>query len=448
MSNYKQQPSDGSMLPPYSADAEQALVGCLLIDPDSLVSVADVLQPDDFYVHHWALAYECALDLSSRREPVDLITLSQECARRGDATADVRMIEAINYVPTALHIRSYAKTIADLSTRRRMIQAAQKVASLAYQVDGDLDTQMDEAETAVLAARGNLSQGMASPREYIAEYLATIDESRNGGAPVGIATGFTDLDSLLRGLKRKKQYVLAARPGMGKSALAIGLGWRLAGKMSKRVALFSLEMDEKEITDRIVSAETGIDGDRVGDPSSLSDREIGLVYEVAGRVSESRLFIDATPAQSPGQIRAKCLRLYAEHGLDLVIVDHMHLMQPDRRMNNPVLEYGEISQALKDLAKLVNAPVLTLAQLSRGVESRQNKRPSLSDLRESGRIEENADAVMFIYRDDYYDEMSDTPNQAEIIIAKHRGGPTGAVRLYWSGRTTSFRNLKREAIDL
>lgn len=446
MSNYKQ--PEGAMPPPHSADMEQALIGCLLIDPDALISVADTIRPDDFYVRHWGLAYECALDLSSRREPVDIVTLSQECIRRGDADADVRMIDAISFVPTALHARSYAKAIADLSTRRRMIRAAEKVASLAYQVDGDLSSQMDEAETAVLAARGNVVQGVAAPREYIAEYLSIVDESRNGGAPVGIATGFTDLDTMLRGLKRKKQYVLAARPGMGKSAFAIGLGWRLAGKMGKRVGLFSLEMDEREITDRIVSAETGIDGNRVGDPSTLSDKEIALVYEVAGRISESRLFIDATPAQSPAQIRAKCLRLYAEHGLDLVIVDHMHLMQPDRRLNNTVLEYGEISQALKDLAKLVNAPVLTLAQLSRGVESRQNKRPTLSDLRESGRIEENADVVTFIYRDDYYDEMSDAPNQAEIIVAKHRGGPTGTVRLYWSGRTTSFRNLQRESIAL
>lgn len=447
MTNYNQH-DRAALLPPHSIDSEQALIGCLLIDPDSLMEVSDKLLPEDFYSGQYRIAYECALDLANRREPIDLLTMSHEAKLRGESEADVRMIDAINYAPTAINVAAYAKIITDMATRRRMLRAGEKVAGLAYDTEGDLDAQLDEAETVVLGARGSRQQGMSSPRDYISGYLDNVNQIRVTGQPVGLSTGFLEIDRLIKGLKKKRQYVLAARPGMGKSSLAGGIAWKLSSKFGKRVALFSLEMHEYEITDRIISSETGIDGDRVGDPSCLSDRELKLVYEVAGRVSDSRLYIDASPGLSPAQIRAKCLRLYAEIGLDLVIVDHMHLMQPDRRMNNPNLEYGEISQSLKDLAKLVDVPVLTLAQLSRAVESRQNKRPVLSDLRESGRIEENADMVAFLYRDDYYNEMSDTPNQAEFIVAKQRGGKTGTAHLYWDGRTTTFRDLHRETIHL
>lgn len=437
------------ILPPHSKEAEDALIGCLLIDPDALAIVAADLRPDDFYTSRAKLAYACTLDLFDKREPVDLMTLPQAMKLQGDDDSDIFCIQAINLVPSALNVASYAKIISDLSTRRRMIQAAQTVAKLAYQTDGDINTQLDEAETAVMGARGERSrQGVSKPRDYTTEYLAELEAARDGRKTVGLPTGFNDLDKLLVGLEAPYQYILAGRPGMGKSAAAVNIAWHLANRHGKRVAFFALEMSEKQIVNRIVSAETRIDNQRLRQPQQLSASELALVYEAVGKVSDTRLFIDATPGQSPAQLRAKCLRLYAEHGLDLVIIDHMHLMVPDRRMNRPDLEYGEISQSLRDLGKLVNAPVLTLAQLSRSVEARQNKRPLLSDLRESGRIEENAYAVMFLYRDDYYNELSDAPNQAELIVAKNRDGNTGTIRLYWSGKTTTFSGFQARSIEL
>jgi replicative DNA helicase len=433
-------------LPPHSVEAEEAVIGALLVDPDAIYLIADFLMPGDFYLGKNRLIYQAILDLKGKGIFGDLVTLAAELSRDGD-TDEVDWIDhlarLVSEVPSSIGVRDYARVVEEKAMRRRMIQAAGKVASLAHTESGLIDEQLDEAETAVFQVRGERArQGVSKPRQYTTEYLEMFERLReNGRGLIGLPTGFTDLDRLLGGLQAPYQYVLAARPGMGKSAMAINIAVHLALKHGKRIAFFSLEMSKMQIMNRINASLTGIDSQQIQRPWELTEQQVKLVYETTGRVSDSRLHIDPTEGISPAQIRAKCLRLYAEYGLDLVIIDHLHLVRPDRNMNRPDLEIGETTETFANLGKALNVPILTLAQLSRGVETRQNKRPQLSDLRESGRIEENAYCVMFLYRDDYYDELTDRPNVCEVVIPKHREGPTGSVDLHWKPGIVTFRNL-------
>lgn len=440
-------------LPPHSLDAEEAVLGSLLIDPDAIYDVASFLLPEAFYRAQNKWIYESILALSERREPIDFITLVEELRRREqleELGGEAYVIDLLNAVPTSINARSYARLVEAASTRRKMLSAASTIANLAYDEAEDINVVIDRAEQALFSISEQRTTRDLTPIKQIAhEYLDRIQElHERGGDIIGVPTGYSDLDRLLGGLNKSDLLILAARPGMGKTSLQIGIALTAALKHGKRVAMFNLEMSGEQLVQRMIAAETKIDSQRLR-RGQLADHEWPIFMEAIGRLSEARIFIDDTPSITPNQLRTKCRRLYAEHGLDMVIIDYLQLMQAERTTNNRVQEISEISRGLKGLARELDVPVLAAAQLSRAVEQRQDKRPLLSDLRDSGSIEQDADIVMFIYRDEYYNpDTTERPNIAELNIAKHRNGPTGAIDLYWHGKLATFRNLQRQEINL
>ncbi len=444
--------TDGERLPPHSLEAEEALLGSLLIDPDALFEVNSFLRPEAFYRTHNRWIYEAILSLSDRREPIDLITLTEELRRReqlADIGGEAYVIGLLNTVPTAINAPNYGRLVEATAIRRKLVSAASAIANLAYDEREDINVVIDRAEQTLFAiSEERTTRDLVPIRQIAGDYLDRIQELRERGDDfVGIPTGFTDLDRLLGGLNKSDLIIIAARPGMGKTSLQNAMALTAATKHGKRIAMFNLEMSGEQLVQRMIAAETKIDSQRLR-RGQLAEQEMPIFMEAVGRLSETRIFIDDTPSITPNQLRTKCRRLYAEHGLDLVMIDYLQLMQAERSTNNRVQEISEISRGLKGLARELNVPVLAAAQLSRAVEQRAEKRPLLSDLRDSGSIEQDADIVMFIYRDDYYNDASERPNIAEINVAKHRNGPTGSIDLYWHGKLATFRNLQRQEINL
>lgn len=440
-------------LPPHSMDAEEAVLGSLLIDPDAIFEVASFLRPTAFYREHNKWIYEAILHLNDRREPIDFLTLTEELRKRQqleDSGGEGYIISLINSVPTAINADSYGRLVEASALRRRLITAASTIANLAYDEAEDINVVIDRSEQALFSVSEERTTRDLIPVKDIARgYLDRIEELHaRGDEVVGVPTGFTDMDRLLGGLNKSDLIIVAARPGMGKTAWQNSVVLNAARRHGKRIAMFNLEMSGEQLVQRMIAAETRIDSQRLrrGD---LKEHEWPIFYEAVGRLAETRIFIDDTPSITPMQLRTKCRRLYAEHGLDLITIDYLQLMQAERSTGNRVQEISEISRALKTLARELNVPVVAAAQLSRAVESRQDKRPMLSDLRDSGSIEQDADIVMFIYRDEYYNpDTTERPNIAELQIAKHRNGPTGTVDLYWHGQLAAFRNLQRQEINL
>lgn len=440
-------------LPPNNIEAEEALLGSLLIDADAIFEVGTFLRPDAFYREHNKWIYKAILDLNERREPVDLITLTDELRRREqleELGGEAYVIGLINMVPTSINARSYGQIVEAAALRRRMISAASTIANLAYDQDENVNVVIDRAEQALFSiSEERTKRDLVPVKEIARNYLDRIEELHARGEDViGVPTSFTDLDKLLGGLNKSDLIIVAARPGMGKTALQIAIAQAATRRFGKRVAIFSLEMSGEQLVQRMIAAETRIDSQRLrrGD---LQEHEWPIFYEALGRISECQLFIDDTPSITPMQLRTKARRLYAEHGLDMIMVDYLQLMQTERFQNNRVQEISEISRSLKGLARELDVPLVAASQLSRAVEQRQDKRPQLSDLRDSGSIEQDADVVVFIYRDEYYHpDTSDKPNIAEINVAKHRNGPTAMVDLYWHGQLATFRNLRRQEIAL
>ncbi|MBK6324804.1 MAG: replicative DNA helicase [Chloroflexi bacterium] len=443
----------GERLPPHSIEAEEALLGSLLIDPDALFEVNSFLRPDAFYRTQNRWIYEAILRLSDRREPVDLITLTEELRRLEqleDIGGEAYVINLINMVPTAINAPNYGRLVEAAAIRRKLVSAASAIANLAYDEKEDINVVIDRSEQTLFSiSEERTTRDLVPIRQIAGEYLDRIQELRERGEDfVGIPTGFTELDRLLGGLNKSDLIIVAARPGMGKTSLQNAIALTAANKYGKRIAMFNLEMSGEQLVQRMIAAETRIDSQRLR-RGQLAEHEMPIFMEAVGRLSETRIFIDDTPSISPNQLRTKCRRLYAEHGLDLVMIDYLQLMQAERATNNRVQEISEISRGLKGLARELNVPVIAAAQLSRAVEQRQEKRPLLSDLRDSGSIEQDADIVMFIYRDEYYNpDTTERPNIAELNIAKHRNGPTGTIDLYWHGKLATFRNLQRQEINL
>lgn len=440
-------------LPPQNREAEEAVLGSLLIDPDAIFEVANFLKAQSFYsvANRWV--YESILTLHQRSDPIDSLTVIEELRRRDqleEVGGEAYIVGLVSAVPTSINARAYGQIVEAASLRRDLINAAGTIAGLAYEEDEDINVVIDRAEQTLFAISEQRTTRDLTPVKQIAEeYLARIEELHARDQDiVGVPTGFIDLDRLLGGLNKSDLVILAARPGMGKTSLQNAIALTAAKTYNKRIAIFNLEMSGEQLVQRMLAAETRIDIQRLR-RGNLHDHEWPLFYEAVQRLSETRIFIDDTPSISPMQLRTKCRRLYAEHGIDLVMIDYLQLMQSDRGNNNRVQEIGEISRGLKQLARELDVPVLAAAQLSRAVESRQEKRPQLSDLRDSGSIEQDADIVMFIYRDEYYNpDTTDRPGIAEINVAKHRNGPTAAIDLYWNGELASFSNLQRQEVQL
>jgi len=440
-------------VPPNNIEAEEALLGSLLIDPEAVYDVAAFLRPEAFYREQNKWIFEAILDLNERREPVDLITLTDELRRRGrleELGGEATIIALINTVPTSINARNYGQIIEAAALRRRMIGAASTIANLAYEQDENINVVIDRAEKALFSiSEERTTRDLVPVKEIAKSYLDRIEELHaRGDDVIGVPTSFTDLDKVLGGLNKSDLIIVAARPGMGKTSLQISIAQTAARRFNKRVAIFSLEMSGEQLVQRMIAAETRIDSQRLrrGD---LKEHEWPIFYEAIGRISETQIFIDDTPSITSMQLRTKARRLYAEHDLDLIMIDYLQLMQSEHTSNNRVQEISEISRGLKGLARELDIPVVAASQLSRAVEQRQDKRPQLSDLRDSGSIEQDADVVIFIYRDEYYNpETSERPNIAEINVAKHRNGPTATVDLYWHGQLATFRNLQRQEIAL
>jgi replicative DNA helicase len=433
-------------LQPHNLEAEEAILGSLLIDPDAILRAATFLNPDDFYVTRHSWIYEAIRDLHERREPPDLVTLADELERRGQLSevgGPASLSSLINATPTSIHAEFYARIVERTGLLRRLIEAAGEIAKLAYDESQNADEVVDRAEEIIFNISARKSDRDLRPiRQVMDKFYDRIEYlHQHKGEIVGIATGLADLDKLLGGLQRSDMVVMAGRPGMGKTSLGLSIALQAARRWQKRVAIFSLEMSDEQLVQRLVSAETGIDSQRLrlGD---IRQDEWPTFIQATNLLASAPIFIDDTPAISALELRSKSRRLHAEYGLDLLIVDYLQLMRGDFRSENRQQEISFISRSIKSLARELNIPILALSQLSRQVESRHDKRPMLSDLRESGSIEQDADVVLFIYRDELYNPDSEYPNIAEIIVSKHRSGPTGIFSVFFKKQLAQFVDLE------
>jgi replicative DNA helicase len=438
---------------PQNIEAEEAVLGSLLIDPDAIIRVATFLQPEDFYVQRHGWVYEAIRDLHERREPADLVTLTDDLERRGqlsDIGGPAFLTGLINATPTSIHVEFYARIVERTAILRRLIDAAGQIARLAYQDVDDVDEVVDRAESIIFGvSEKRVSRDLAPIRQVLDEFYDRIEYlTAHQGEIIGIPTGLADLDKLLGGFQRSDLIIIAGRPGMGKTSLALSIALQAARKWDKRVAIFSLEMSSEQVVQRLVSAETGIDSQRLR-LGIIHEDEWPIFVQATSLLSDTQVFIDDTPAISALEMRSKARRLHAEHGLDMIIVDYLQLMRGDTRSDNRVQEISFISRSLKALARELNIPVVALSQLSRAVEARHDKRPMLSDLRESGSIEQDGDVVLFVYRDDIYNPDTEFPNIAELRVAKHRSGPTGVFSAYFKKELAQFVDLevRREHLD-
>jgi replicative DNA helicase len=439
---------------PANLEAEEAVLGSLLIDPDAMIKIASFLKRDDFYREKNGWVYQAILDLHERREPADFVTLVDELERREQLqeVGGLAYITAlVNSVPTAVHVEYYARIVERTATLRRLIGAAGQIAALAYEEAEDVDEVVDRAEQLIFSvSERRVRRDLAPVRQIMGDVVNRIEYLHSHkGEVLGVPSGFGRLDKLLGGFQKSDLVVLAARPGVGKTSLALNIAANAAKRFGQRVAFFSLEMSSEQLVQRLLSAETGINQQRLrlGD---INEDEWLLLMAAASELSETLLFIDDTPAVSALELRTKARRLQAEHGLDMVIVDYLQLMRGEGARNeNRVQEISYITRSLKGLARELEVPLIALSQLSRAVEARSDHKPILSDLRESGSIEQDADIVMFIFREDMVKDDSERKNVADVIVAKHRNGPTDTVPLFFDKQLTRFADLEltREPLE-
>ncbi len=432
-------------LPPHNIPAEQSVLGSLLIDRDAIIRVASYVRADDFYIRANGTIYQAILDLYNRREPTDFVTLSDELERRSvlDEIGGIGYLSSLlNTVPTAVHVEYYGRIVERTSTLRRLIDAGTQIVGIGYQDAVETEEALDSAEQTLFAiSQKRQTKDFQSISDVLDRFFDQLDYlQQHRGEVVGVPSGFSDLDQLTGGLQRSDLIIVAARPSMGKTAFSLGLAYGAAVQHDKTVGVFSLEMSAEQLVQRLLATETGVDSHRLR-LGMIDDNEWDRISRAFGRLAEAKIFIDDAANASVMDVRSKARRLQAENGLDLVIVDYLQLMS-GRRSDNRVQEVSEITRGLKSLARELNVPVIALSQLSRAVETRADHRPMLSDLRESGSIEQDADIVMFIYRDEKYDENSEKKGIAEIIVAKHRNGPVGSINLRFFERTARFADLE------
>ena len=429
---------------PHSREAEEAVVGAVLINPEAYYDVAQFLAADDFYIHRHKWIWEAFTSLHEQRIPIDMLTISEELDRKNQLAeigGPAYLTSLVNQVPSSLNAESYGRIVEGHSIRRKMIDAANKIASIAYNEDSTVDHVMDEAEKAVFnVSERRLKHDLQPISAVLSDYYDRIDDLAKRDEEIfGVPTGFVDLDKILGGLQPSDLLIIAGRPGQGKSGFLLSIAKNAGLTHKKHVAIFSLEMSNEQVVQRLIAQETGIDSQRLRN-GKLREDEWPLFTHAIEVFSDTHIYLDDTPAITPLQLRTKCRRLHMEFGIDLVMIDYLQLMGGDTRTDNRVQEVSYISRNLKVLARELNVPVLAAAQLSRAVEQRSDKRPILSDLRESGSLEQDADIVMFIYRPDQYEKETDKQNVAEIIVSKHRNGPVGSVELIFRSALAKFEN--------
>jgi replicative DNA helicase len=428
---------------PQNIEAEEAVLGSILIDDSALYKVGSFLRPEHFYVEKNGWIFQAFLTVSERREPIDVLTACDELERQGqlqEAGGAAYVTSLLNAVPTAVHVEHYARLVERTAVLRQLIAAAGEIARIAYDATGDADEVLDQAEHVIFdIAQKRVSRDFMPLSQILASYLEQLDQIKEGVTTLGLSTGFADLDKLTGGLQRGDLIILAARPSVGKTALALNIAHHIAVKEHAPVAIFSLEMSKEQLAHRLLSAEATIDSQRLrmGD---YNEDELRRISRAFGVLSEAPVYVDDTPGIGTIELRSKARRLYLERGIRLVIVDYLQLMR-GRRTENRVQEISDISRSLKELARELEVPVIALSQLSRAPEQRTEHRPILSDLRESGSLEQDADMVIFIYREELYDSETEKKGIADIILGKHRNGPTGEFGLYFFKETTRFANL-------
>ena len=435
---------------PHSVEAEQSVVGAMLMDKDAITTASEIISGNDFYQSAYGIIFDSMVELFNESKPVDLITL-QERLKEKDVPAEVASLEfvkdLVTAVPTSANVKYYAQIVADKSMMRKLIKLNEEIANTCYAGKESLEAVLEKTEKAVFDLLQKRNTGEYVPiKQVVLNALDRIEKaSKNKGTVTGIPTGFIDLDYKLSGLQPSDLVLVAARPSMGKTAFVLNIAQYMAFKKDKGVAIFSLEMSKEQLVNRLFSLESQVDAQALR-TGNMKDSDWEKLIEGAGIIGKSNLIIDDTPGISVSELRSKCRKYKLEHGLDIVIIDYLQLMTGSVGKNSESRqqEISEISRSLKGLARELNVPVVALSQLSRAVESRPDKRPMLSDLRESGAIEQDADLGMFIYRDEYYNKDSEFKKQAEIIIAKQRNGPVGTVNLAWLGEYTKFANLSRQ----
>jgi replicative DNA helicase len=432
-------------IPPHSEEAEACVLGAILIDKDAIVAVAEFLRPEHFYNENNGLIFQALLDLYEERKPIDIVTLKDELKKRKILTkvgGSAYLANLVNQVPTAAHVEEYGRIIKDNYTKRELISAAAKITESAFDEGQEATAVLDRAEQAIFSlSQKHLRQVFLPVKEILAESFDRLDElHKTAGGLRGIPTGFRDLDDTLAGMQDSNLIILAARPGLGKTAFALGIAQHVAVKEKLPVGFFSLEMSKEELVDRLLVAQADIDAWKLK-TGRLDEEDFTKLSEAMGELAEAPLFIDDTPALTVLEMRTKARRLMAEHGLRFLVVDYLQLMRSVRQLENRVQEVSEISMGLKNLARELRVPVLAISQLSREVEKRGRKRPQLADLRESGSIEQDADVVMFLWREDEEDLEN-----VELEIAKHRNGPLRRIKLHFRGDRIKFYGVesKRE----
>lgn len=439
-------------IPPHNTDAEMSLLGAILIDEEVLADITDKVHADDFYDKRHVMIFSAMIRLYEKHQPVDLLTLTDGLNAKGNLEAiggSSYLTELTNYVPTAANARAYADLVAQRAVRRRLIRASGEIAELAYNDDSNTQEILEQAESQLFSVSdASLKQDLVSLEQILTESFDRMEElHRDRGSLRGVRTGWRDLDNLTAGLQRSDLIIVAARPAMGKTTLVTNLAYNVAAKEKQSVLFFSLEMSKEQLVDRMLSDASGVDAWNIR-TGNLSDQDFEKISNAMGEMAEAPIFIDDTPGLTVLEMRTKARRQAHTNPLGLIIVDYLQLMQGSGRGDgNRVQEVSEISRGLKLIARELNVPVIALSQLSRSVESRTPPRPQLSDLRESGSIEQDADIVAFIYREAYYNPETDRQNVTDLIIAKHRNGPVGEVELYFHPERLRFMSVDKTYQD-
>ena len=430
---------------PHSIEAEQSVIGSMILDREAITIASELIFPEDFYNKQYGVLFESMVELNDEGKPVDLVTLQNKLKEK-DVPPEVSSLEfirdIITAVPTSANVRYYARIVAEKSTLRKLIRTIGEIENECYAGKESLEVILEDTEKKVFDLVQRRNTGDHVPiRKVVMNALQRIEAaSKSTGSVTGVATGFFDLDVMTSGMQPADLVLIAARPSMGKTAFVLNIAQHAAFKLNKSVAIFSLEMSKEQLVNRMFSLESSVDAQHLRN-GKLDETEWEKLIESAGVIGNSKLIIDDTPGISIQEMRSKCRKYKLEQGLDMIIIDYLQLMSGGGKSESRQQEISEISRSLKALAREMNVPVLSLSQLSRAVEQRPDKRPMMSDLRESGAIEQDADVIMFIYRDDYYNKDTEKPGVAEIIIGKQRNGPVGTVELAWMAKYTRFANL-------